>query len=431
MKVLKFGGTSVGTVDSINQVIEIISTNKQPVAVVFSAMGGVTNRLIEVGDLASEGDSKYLDILKSIEERHFAAIRTLVDVKSQSSIIAKIKGNFNEIEDLLKGITYIKELSVRTMDLLVSFGERLSTQIVSFVLNERGINAEYVDARTIIKTNSNFGFAEVDFEETNDLIKSNLTDKATTYCVTGFIASNADGVTTTLGRGGSDYTASILGAALNSEVIEIWTDVNGMMTADPRKVKNAFTIPDISYSEAMELSHFGAKVIYPPSLVPAFLKNIPIKVLNTFQSSHPGTTISKEINQKAYSITGISSIDDISLVNLQGNGMIGVAGVSAKVFGLLAENKISVILISQASSEHSICFAVDPKSADKVKEILENGFKIEIQNGDIENISIQSNLSIIAVVGEGMKSSSGTSGKLFSVLGKKRYKCNRHSSRFL
>ena len=418
MKVLKFGGTSVGTVDSINQVIEIISTNKQPVAVVFSAMGGVTNRLIEVGNLASEGDIKYLDILKSIEERHFAAIRTLVDVKSQSSIIAKIKGNFNEIEDLLKGITYIKELSIRTMDLLVSFGERLSTQIVSFVLNERGINAEYVDARTIIKTNSNFGFAEVDFEETNDLIKSNLTNKATTYCVTGFIASNVEGVTTTLGRGGSDYTASILGAALNSEVIEIWTDVNGMMTADPRKVKNAFTIPDISYSEAMELSHFGAKVIYPPSLVPAFLKNIPIKVLNTFQSSHPGTTISKEINQKAYSITGISSIDDISLVNLQGNGMIGVAGVSAKVFGLLAENKISVILISQASSEHSICFAVDPKSADKVKEILENGFKIEIQNGDIENISIQSNLSIIAVVGEGMKSSSGTSGKLFSVLGK-------------
>jgi aspartokinase/homoserine dehydrogenase 1 len=418
MKVLKFGGTSVGTLDSISQVIRIISDNKQPVAVVYSAMGGVTNKLIEIGTLASKGDARYLDILQSIEERHFAVIRALVDVKAQSSIIAKIKGNFNEIEDLLKGITFIRELSIRTMDLLLSFGERLSSQIITFLLNEQGIKAKYIDAREIIKTNSNYGFAEVDFEETNTLINDALAENNQVYCITGFIASNKDNITTTLGRGGSDYTASIIGAALGSEVIEIWTDVNGMMTADPRKVKNAFTIPDISYSEAMELSHFGAKVIYPPSLVPAFLKNIPIKVLNTFESKHPGTTISKEINQKGYSITGISSIDEISLVNLQGNGMIGVAGVSAKLFGLLADNKISVILISQASSEHSICFAVDPKSAENVREILEAGFKAEIQNGDIENISIQNNLSIIAVVGEGMKSSSGTSGKLFSVLGK-------------
>lgn len=418
MKVLKFGGTSVGTLDSISQVIRIISDSNQPVAVVYSAMGGVTNKLIEIGTLASKGDTRYLDILQSIEERHFAVIRALVDVKAQSSIIAKIKGNFNEIEDLLKGITYIRELSIRTMDLLLSFGERLSTQIITFVLNEQGIKAKYIDAREIIKTNSNYGFAEVDFAETNALINAALAEKNQVYCITGFIASNKDNITTTLGRGGSDYTASIIGAALGSEVIEIWTDVNGMMTADPRKVKNAFTIPDISYSEAMELSHFGAKVIYPPSLVPAFLKNIPIKVLNTFESKHPGTTISKEINQKGYSITGISSIDEISLVNLQGNGMIGVAGVSAKLFGLLADNKISVILISQASSEHSICFAIDPKSAENVREILETGFKTEILNGDIENLSIQNNLSIIAVVGEGMKSSSGTSGKLFTVLGK-------------
>ncbi|MCP9767705.1 bifunctional aspartate kinase/homoserine dehydrogenase I [Lacihabitans sp. LS3-19] len=418
MKVLKFGGTSVGTVDSINQVIHIISENKTPVAVVYSAMGGVTNKLIEIGNLATAGDSKYLDILKNIEERHMNAIRSLIGVKSQSSIIAKIKGNFNEIEDLLKGITYIGELTFRTLDLLLSFGERLSTQIITFALNERGINAEYIDTRNIIKTNSHFGFAEVDFAATNPLIKKALSDTKKVYCLTGFIASNYEGVTTTLGRGGSDYTASIVGAALNAEVIEIWTDVNGMMTSDPRKVKNAFTIPDISYAEAMELSHFGAKVIYPPSLVPAFQKNIPIKILNTFSKEHPGTTISKEINQKAYSITGISSIDEISLVNLQGNGMIGVAGVSAKLFGILAEYKISVILISQASSEHSICFAIEPKMADTVQTILEEGFKAEISNGDIESISIQNSLSIIAVVGEGMKSSSGTSGKLFSILGK-------------
>lgn len=418
MKVLKFGGTSVGTVDSINQVIRIISENNQPLAVVYSAMGGVTNKLIEIGSLAAQGDTKYLDVLQSIEERHMSAIRALVDVKSQSSIIAKIKGNFNEIEDLLKGITYIRELSIRTMDLLLSFGERLSTQIINFVLNEKGIKSQYIDAREIIKTNSAFGFAEVDFEQTNSLIKEKMGEQNQIYCITGFIASNNDNVTTTLGRGGSDFTASIIAAALDSELIEIWTDVNGMMTADPRKVKNAFTIPEISYSEAMELSHFGAKVVYPPSLVPAFLKSIPIKVLNTFDSAHQGTTISKAINQKGYSITGISSIDEIALVNLQGNGMIGVAGVSAKLFGLLADNKISVILISQASSEHSICFAIDPKSAENVREILESGFKTEIHNGDIENISIQSNLSIIAVVGEGMKSSSGTSGKLFTVLGK-------------
>ncbi len=421
MDVLKFGGTSVGTVESINQVIEIISKkrkNSLNIAVVYSAMGGVTNKLIEIGKLASQNNLLYLEILKSIEDRHINIAKSLTEVKSQSVLIASIKGLFNEIEDLLKGITFIKELTNRTLDLLLSFGERLSTTIITFSLNDRNIKAEYVDAREIIKTNSHFGFAEVDFKLSNELISKKITNSDSVYCITGFISSNKEGVTTTLGRGGSDYSASIIGAALNAEVIEIWTDVNGMMTADPRKVKNAFTIPSISYSEAMELSHFGAKVIYPPSLVPAFLKNIPINILNTFNSNHLGTTITKEINKKSYSITGISSIDDISLVNLQGNGMIGVAGVSAKLFGLLAENSISVILISQASSEHSICFAIDPKSSEKVNEILEKGFKLEIENGDIENITIQNNLSIIAVVGEGMKSSSGISGKLFSVLGK-------------
>ncbi len=421
MNVLKFGGTSVGTVESINQVIEIISKkrkNSQNIAVVYSAMGGVTNKLIEIGKLASQNNLTYLEILKSIEDRHINIAKSLTEVKSQSVLIASIKGLFNEIEDLLKGITFIKELTNRTLDLLLSFGERLSTTILTFSLNDRNIKSEYVDAREIIKTNSHYGFAEVNFKLTNNLISQKITNSEIVYCITGFISSNEEGITTTLGRGGSDYSASIIGAALNAEVIEIWTDVNGMMTADPRKVKNAFTIPSISYSEAMELSHFGAKVIYPPSLVPAFLKNIPINILNTFNSNDLGTTITKEINKKSYSITGISSIDDISLVNLQGNGMIGVAGVSAKLFGLLAENSISVILISQASSEHSICFAIDPKSSEKVNEILERGFKLEIQNGDIENITIQNNLSIIAVVGEGMKSSSGISGKLFSVLGK-------------
>ncbi|PLK42950.1 bifunctional aspartate kinase/homoserine dehydrogenase I [Emticicia sp. TH156] len=421
MKVLKFGGTSVGTVESINQVIQIIKENLDEgskIAVVYSAMGGVTNRLIEIGKMASQSDPEFTEQLRSVEDRHFNAVKGLIDIKNQSSAIAKVRGLFNELEDLLKGVSLIKELSSRTLDLIVSFGERLSTTIITEALKNKGMEAEFLDARKVIKTNDAFGYADVNFELTNELIRKHFAQTNKLQCITGFIGSTIDGVTTTLGRGGSDYTGSIFGAALNASVIEIWTDVNGMMTADPRKVKNAFTIPTITYAEAMELSHFGAKVIYPPSLTPAFYKNIPIKVLNTFNHKHPGTFISKTAETKEYSITGISSIDDIALINVQGGGMIGVAGISAKLFSILAKNKISVILISQASSEHSICFAVEPKSAYGVKEILEEGFATEIAQGLLDNIAIEHNLSVLAVVGEGMKSSSGTSGKLFSVLGK-------------
>ena len=421
MKVLKFGGTSVGTVESINQVIQILQENLnegRKIAVVYSAMGGVTNRLIEIGKLAAASDLEYLQLLKSVEDRHFAAVRGLIDVKNQSSAIAKVKGLLNELEDLLRGVFLIKELSARTNDFIVSFGERLSTTIVTEALKNRGIDAEYLDARKVIKTDDHFGYAEVIGDLTNELIRKHFAQTNKLQCITGFIGSTIDGVTTTLGRGGSDYTGSIFGAALNATVIEIWTDVDGMLTSDPRKVKNAFTIPTITYAEAMELSHFGAKVIYPPSLTPAFQKNIPLKILNTFNHHHEGTLVSKTASTKEYSITGISSIDDIALVNVQGGGMMGVAGVSAKLFSILAANKISVILISQASSEHSICFAVDPKAAYGVKEILEEGFATEISQGLVDNISIEQNLSVIAVVGEGMKSSTGTSGKLFTVLGK-------------
>ncbi|MFY7912695.1 MAG: bifunctional aspartate kinase/homoserine dehydrogenase I [Emticicia sp.] len=421
MKVLKFGGTSVGTVESINQVIQILQENLnegRKIAVVYSAMGGVTNRLIEIGKLAATSDLEYLQLLKSVEDRHFAAVRGLIDVKNQSSAIAKVKGLLNELEDLLRGVFLIKELSARTNDFIVSFGERLSTTIVTEALKNRGIDAEYLDARKVIKTDDHFGYAEVIGDLTNELIRKHFAQTNKLQCITGFIGSTIDGVTTTLGRGGSDYTGSIFGAALNASVIEIWTDVDGMLTSDPRKVKNAFTIPTITYAEAMELSHFGAKVIYPPSLTPAFQKNIPLRILNTFNHHHEGTLVSKTASTKEYSITGISSIDDIALVNVQGGGMMGVAGVSAKLFSILAANKISVILISQASSEHSICFAVDPKAAYGVKEILEEGFATEISQGLVDNISIEQNLSVIAVVGEGMKSSTGTSGKLFTVLGK-------------
>lgn len=421
MKVLKFGGTSVGSVDSIKTVIEILENNianGEQVAVVFSAMGGVTNRLIEIGKMAAAGNAEYIEFLKVVEERHFAVVRGMINVKHQSSTFAAVRGLFNELGDILKGVSWIRELSERTLDLIMSFGERLSTLVISEILKSRGVAAEFCDARNLIHTNASYGMGDVDFEITNKQILEYFAKRSALQCVTGFIASTGDGITTTLGRGGSDYTASIIGAALDASVIEIWTDVDGMMTADPRKVANAFTIPSISYAEAMELSHFGAKVIYPPSLQPAFAKNITLKVLNTFNTGFIGTFVQKAADKKDYAITGISSIDEIALVNIQGSGMIGVAGISGRLFTALSVNNISVILISQASSEHSICFSIDPKNAQKAREVLEKEFSHEISLGYIDGISIEKNLSIIAIVGEGMKKSTGVSGKLFSVLGK-------------
>jgi aspartokinase/homoserine dehydrogenase 1 len=421
MKVLKFGGTSCGTIDSIQAVLSIIKSKQakgEQVAAVFSAMGGVTNQLLKAGDLASVGDTTYFDLVKEIENRHFTVVRALIDVKSQSKVFANIRTTINELEDLLKGVSLIREISDRTSDLIVSFGERLSTTLIYEILHAQGVDCQFLDARKVVRTDGNFGMAAVNFEVTNAQIQTYFSKTKSLQLITGFIGSTEKGETTTLGRGGSDYTGSIFGAALNAEEIEIWTDVDGMMTADPRKVKNAFTIPTITYSEAMELTHFGAKVIYPPSLQPAFAKNIPIRVLNTFNTDFIGTVVNRAAEPSEYIITGISSIDNLALVNLQGSGMIGVAGVSAKLFTVLAKHKISVILISQASSEHSICFAIEPSASAEVKALLEEEFKTEIADGDVEGIDIQENLSVIAVVGEGMRRHTGVSGKLFSVLGK-------------
>ena len=421
MKVLKFGGTSCGTVTSIQLVLNIIKAKQAEegqIAAVFSAMGGVTNKLIDAGSLATQNDSTYFDIVREIENRHFEVVRALINVKLQSKVFANIRIIINELEDLLKGVSLIREISTRTSDLIVSFGERLSTTLIHEILHAQGVDCQYLDARKVIRTDATFGIASVDFAVTNRQIQEHFSKTKSLQLITGFIGSTEKGETTTLGRGGSDYTGSIFGAALNAEEIEIWTDVDGMMTADPRKVKNAFTIPTITYSEAMELTHFGAKVIYPPSLQPAFAKNIPIRVLNTFNPDFVGTVVNRVAEPSEFIITGISSIDNLALVNLQGSGMIGVAGVSAKLFTVLAKHEISVVLISQASSEHSICFAINPSASANVKAILENEFKNEIAVGDVEGIDIQENLSVIAVVGEGMRRHTGVSGKLFSVLGK-------------
>jgi len=421
MKVLKFGGTSVASADHIKKIIAIVDENirrGEKVVLVFSAMSEVTTRLLEIGRMAAAGDDTYRELLNAIEARHFAAIKALLPVQAQSNLIAVTKSCFNELSDLLRGVSLIREFSPRTSDLTASFGERLSTRIIAAALTAAGIPAEFCDARELIVTDDQFGMANVDFAATNANIIAHFENRSAIQCVTGFIGQTPDKLTTTLGRGGSDYTASIIGSALNVSGIEIWTDVDGMMTADPRKVSNAFTIPNITYAEAMELSHFGAKVIYPPSLQPAFASDIPIRIFNTFNPSFPGTLISRTAVRREFDITGISSIDDIALVNIQGSGMIGVAGISARLFTALSENGISVVLISQASSEHSICFAINPETAQKAQVVLEKVFEKEIESGQIDGINIQKNLSIIAIVGEGMRKSTGISGKLFSVLGK-------------
>ena len=421
MKVLKFGGTSVGTVSSINSVISIITENYNKnlsQVVVSSALSGVTNKLIVMGKLAAESNDSYLETLKEIENRHYDVVKALIDVKSQSKVFANLKIVFNELEDLLHGIFLIKEVSVRTLDLVVSFGERLSNYILAEILTIKGIAANYVDARTLIKTDNNFGNARVNFEVSNQLIASHFTSNSSVIqIVTGFISSTDKNETTTLGRGGSDYTAAILGAALDVEVIEIWTDVDGILTSDPRVVKKAFTLPTVSYIEAMEMSHFGAKVIYPPTVQPAFAKSIPIRIKNTFNPSFEGTLISNKAESGNFIIKGISSIGDTALLNVQGGGMVGITGISGRLFSALARQQVNVILITQASSEFSISLAVDPIDSERAKEVIEEEFAHEIRGNKIEPVVIETGLSVVAVIGENMKENSGISAKLFSALG--------------
>lgn len=421
MKILKFGGTSVGSVESITTVCNILKKyqkNNQSFSVVFSAMSGITNEIIAMSKLAAEGKAEHQAILKQIEDKHVNAVKALIDVKVQSRVIANVKKLINELEDVLNSVLQLWELSLRTQDYLLSFGERLSAYIVSEYLKENGIPCEYLDARDVVKTDSNFGNAKVDFKTTEKNIKGYFENHKITQIITGFIASNEGGETTTLGRGGSDYTASIFAAAIGAEEIEIWTDVDGMMTADPRKVKRAFTLPALSYVEAMEMSHFGAKVIYPPTLQPAFNKKIPIWIKNTFNPDFEGTIISAKSRPSDFLIKGITSIQKIALVSLQGSGIMGVPGASARLFNALAKVKINIILITQASSEYSICFAIEPADSDKAKTAIETEFAQEILDKKVEKAHIENNLSIVAIIGDNMRHTSGISGKLFSSLGK-------------
>ncbi|PWG80969.1 bifunctional aspartate kinase/homoserine dehydrogenase I [Pararcticibacter amylolyticus] len=421
MKILKFGGTSVGSVKSISTLIEILkheaASGENPV-VVLSAMGGVTNLLSTMANKAAAGED-FSGYVSELENRHFDVIKALLEVHQQNPVFTRLKILFNELEDILQGISSLREITARTHDLVLSYGERCSTFLVSKIAEQHLGPTVYGNAADFIKTDSSFGQAKVNKELTDLLIREFYEqNKGKLIFVTGFIASNDEGRITTLGRGGSDYTAAIFGAALDVEAIEIWTDVNGMMTADPRMVKKAFPLKDLSYTEAMELSYFGAKVIYPPTMIPAFMKKIPIVIRNTFEPSFPGTVISHESNETEHSVKGISSINEISIIDLQGSGMVGKAGFSGRLFSLLAREQINVILITQSSSEHSITFAVNPADAVKGKLLIEQEFELELEARKIEKPEIEEGLSILAIVGENMRSTPGISGTLFHALGR-------------
>ncbi|MBY0244756.1 MAG: bifunctional aspartate kinase/homoserine dehydrogenase I [Sphingobacteriaceae bacterium] len=418
MKVLKFGGTSVGSVQSISALMGVLKSQNQNSVVVLSAMSGVTNLLTDMAEKAALAQD-YSAALKEIETRHFEVVRHFLSAADQNPILTKLKIYFNEIEDLLQAVSNLQELSLQTKDLLLSYGERCSTLMVYYIAKQNFPDSVFVDASELIKTDSNFGQAKVNTQLTdlliNDFYQAN---KNKMWFVTGFVASNESNRVTTLGRGGSDYTAAILGSALHAEEIQIWTDVNGMMTADPRMVKKAFSLPELSYTEAMELSYFGAKVIYPPTMIPAFLKKIPIVIKNTFDLNFAGTYIRHGVKPSSLPIKGISSIDEISVINFSGSGMVGKAGFSGRLFSLLSNAQINVILITQSSSEHSITFAVKPNDALKAIDLINKSFELELDAKKIEQPVVENGLAILAIVGENMKHTPGISGKLFNALGR-------------
>src|SRR5690554_3859461 len=401
--VLKFGGSSVGSVESIDRLMHILKTidtdGSRPV-IVLSAMQGVTNVLTSMAEAAAAGASFAAD-LSDLENLHYGAVKKLITVKDQNPVFSQLKIYFNELEDLLQGVQSLQELSLQTKDRILGFGEKCSVLLVCHVAAQHFPDTMMVDATQLIRTNSNFGNAKVDLGTSERLI-----------------ASNEEGNITALGRGGSDYTAAIFGSALNAGRVGIWTDVDGMLTADPRIVRKAFSLPVLSYTEAMELSYFGAKVIYPPTMMPAFLKNIPIVIKNSFNPGFEGTLIQRESGFSSFPIKGISSINQVSVINLTGSGMIGRAGFSGKLFTLLAQNQINVILITQSSSEHSISFAVHPEDAGTAKRLIENEFELEIAVEKLNAPELEEDLSILAIVGEKMKHTPGMSGKLFYALGR-------------
>lgn len=420
MKVLKFGGTSVANPENINRVKAILQNETaNKVAVVVSAFGGITDLLLNTSHLASNQDLAYKKGLNKIEGKHINTIKELIPVQSQSAILSKVKSDLNVLETLLEGSYLIGELTPKLSDKIVSYGELLSSFIICEFLKTEGLDATFKDSRQLIATDNVYGKANVDFKKTNqncnDYFKGN---QHQVIILPGFVSSSNSGDSTTLGRGGSDYTAAILAAALEAAVLEIWTDVSGMFTANPKLVKQAKSVSHISYEEAMELSHFGAKVLYPPTIQPVLNKEIPIVIKNTFEPDDKGTHISKNTNGNGKTVRGISHVGNISLLSLEGPGMIGIPGISKRFFETLSLENISVVLITQASSEHSICIGISDEDVEKAVEAINEAFAYEISSNKIKPVIVEKDLAIVALVGDNMKSHQGLSGKMFSTLGK-------------
>ena len=420
MKVLKFGGTSVANAQNITLVKDIVSkTESDKAIVVVSALGGVTDLLLNTASLAALQDDTYKTFLKEIEDRHIITIKELISINSQSRVLSKVKSELNILETLLEGAFLIGEITPKLSDKIVSYGELLSSFIIGEFFAESGLDVAHVDSRDLIKTDGINGKAAVNFELTNQLCANFVTRTPQRIIVlAGFIASTVNGDSTTLGRGGSDYTAAIVAAAINAELLEIWTDVSGMYTANPKLVRQAKAIPHISYEEAMELSHFGAKVLYPPTIQPILAKGISIQIKNTFEPDNPGTIITKNKNEKGKTVRGITHVANIALLSLEGPGMVGIPGISKRFFEVLSQANISVVLITQASSEHSICVGISANDINEAEHIVNDTFAYEISRGKINPVIVEADLAIIALVGDNMKSHQGLSGKMFSTLGR-------------
>lgn len=419
MKVLKFGGTSVGSVKSILSLKRIVEkeAKRQPIVVVVSALGGITDQLISTSHLASEGKEEWKLQFEQMVDRHHKMIDTIItENNDREALFNKVDALFEQLHSIYFGVYLIHDLSKKTLDAIVSYGERISSNIVATLVK----GSRWMDSRFFIKTTtSQNGKTILDSDLTNHLVKETFKDMARISLVPGFISSDEDsGETTNLGRGGSDYTAAIIAANLDAELLEIWTDVDGFMTADPRVIKTAYTIDELSYVEAMELCNFGAKVVYPPTIYPVRIKNIPIRVKNTFNPDAPGTIIKDTIENDHKPIKGISSIKNTSLINVSGLAMVGVIGVNRRIFTALANKGISVFMVSQASSENSTSIGVRDEDAKEAVRVLNNEFAAEIEDGAMYPMHVESNLATVAIVGENMKHAAGIAGKLFGTLGR-------------
>lgn len=415
MHVLKFGGTSVGSIASIKNVKEIVESRTEPVIVVVSALGGITDRLIAAANKASVGDESFREEFNFIRERHFDVTSGLLDGEELTNVKIFLNQTLSELKDIYEGIFLIRELSSRTLCTVVSYGERISSRIIATVID----GAQWIDSRDVIKTKKVFDKNVCNFNLTNPLVKERLSKPNPVIVMGGFISRDGDtGEVTNLGRGGSDYTAAIVAAALDADMLEIWTDVDGFMTADPKVINSAYVINELSFIEAMELCNFGAKVIYPPTIFPVFHKNIPIVIKNTFNPTAKGTLIHQNPSHEDMKIIkGISSINNTCLVTISGLGMVGVIGVNKRIFTALADHGISVFIVSQASSESTTTIGVKNEEADKTIEVLREEFRYEIQAGEISAITAEHDLATVAVVGEKMKSTTGIAGKLFRIMG--------------